>query len=125
MAATATKSKGYPVSDTTQSTQIVRGTVVLTGNYATHGDVLDLSTVGAQSSKPPVRVFVYDQPPAGTSPSGYEFTYCPGSTPANGKLCVMENAGAAGAFAELPAGAYPAALTGATLAFEAVFLTGI
>lgn len=124
MSATATKSKGYPVTDTTQSTQIVRGTIAFAGNYPTHGDVLDLSKIGAQSAKPPVRVFVYQQPPAGTSPLGYIFTYCPGTTQENGQLVIQQDAGAAGPFEELPAGAYPAFPEGSVV-FEAVFLTGI
>lgn len=124
MAATATKSKGYPVTDTTQSTQIIRGTIAFAGNYPTGGDILDLSHIGAQSRKPPVRVFVYEQPPAGTSPVGWEFVYCPGTTQANGRLVLEGTGAAAGALGQLAAGAYPVFPAGSVV-FEAVFLTGI
>ena len=115
----------YAQNDTTQSTQIVRGTLKFSGNYATHGDTLSFANVyGIQSRSVPLRVFVYEAPAAGTSPSGYVYIFCPGTTNANGKLTVFTTGTASGdALNELAAGAYPAGITGAAVKFEAVFPT--
>lgn len=115
----------YAQNDTTQATQIVRGTLTFSGSYATHGDALSFADVyGIQSGSVPIRVFVYEAPAAGTSPSGYIYIFCPGTTNANGKLTVFTTGTASGdPLNELAAGAYPAAITGAVVKFEAIFPT--
>lgn len=134
MAATAKKSTGYPVTDTTQSTQIARGTIGLSGNYgggATNGDTLDLSKIGAQSSKPPVEVEIYEEPAAGTAPTGYKFLFAKGTTQKNGQLVVLQGGAAVSTpQAQITQGAaYPAGLITAAnagyLKYKATFLTGI
>lgn len=110
-----------PTDDTTQATQIIRGTIALSGTYGP--DTLNLTgkLSNLRSSKPPIRVFFSEQPSATVTPSGYIFTYQPGTTPANGILRITSAAGT-----ELtPAGAYSAALLQAVITFEAVFPLGI
>lgn len=127
MAAAATIDKTYNRNDTTQATQIARGSITLSGSYATHGDTLDLSQLfGVQSRKAPVEVRVFEAPAAGTSPSGYVYIFCPGTDGTNGKLTIFTTGTAAGdPLNELAAGAYPAGLTGATIKFVAFFPVGI
>lgn len=123
MAITATIDSSYAQNDTTQATQIARGTLHFSGNYVANGDTLSFANLyGIQSLTTPLRVFVYEAPPAGTAPSGYLYTFAPGTSNANGKLVVM-NTGAAlsGPLGQLGAGAYPAAITGAVVKFEAIF----
>lgn len=113
---------GYAQNDTTQSTQIVRFPITLSGNYggaATHGDTIDFGTVyGIQSQSVPIRVFVYQQPTSGTAPGNCTATFCPGSTIHNGVIS-FANAGA-----ELTEGAaYTGAASTAVWEVEAVFST--
>lgn len=115
MAATATLSTKIPV-DATQDFVVAQGAVVLTGNYPAHGDTLDLSKLGIPSNAVPVRVEVFEQPAAGTDPSGYQFIFCLGTTQANGVLAVFN-----GAATPFTTGAYNAALLAATLGFRAWF----
>lgn len=119
---------GLPVTDSTQSTQIARGTITLTGNYGSgtsHGDTLNLALYGIQSNTPPVRVLIYEMPPAGTAPTGYDFEYTVGSNPSNGQLFIKGGAAAGAPGQEYTQGsAYSAALLAADLFFEAVFLLG-
>jgi hypothetical protein len=129
MSATAKLLTGLPVNDSTDATQIVRGTIALTGNYgggATHGDVLNLALYGVQSNYPPVRVFIYEQPAAGSAPTGYQYEYAVGTNPSNGQLVVLGSGASAGApLQEYTQGsAYSAGLLAATLYFEALFLLG-
>lgn len=115
MALAVTASTTIPV-DATQDELIVQGTLVLTGNYPAHGDTMDLSKLGVPSNALPYRVEVFEQPPAGTDPSGYQFIFCPGTTQANGVLAIFN--GAATAFAT---GAYNAGLLAAVLGFRVWF----
>ena len=122
MAAVATVDSSYAQNDTTQSTQIVRGTVTLSGNYGTgssHGDTLSFAKIyGIQSTSVPLRVFIYEQPPAGTAPSFYSAVYQKGTTIANGAV----NFSLAGT--EYTEGsAYSGAIATAVWKFEAVFST--
>lgn len=98
MAATATGITIQPILDSTQSTQIVRGSIGLSGNYgggATNGDTLNLGVYPNQSATAPIRVFIYEEPAAGTAPTGYTFLYAKGTDPTNGLLVVLEGAGGA------------------------------
>jgi hypothetical protein len=125
MAIAVAITSSYAQNDTTQSTQIVRGKLTFTGNYVTNGDTLSFANIyGIQSLSVPIRVFVYEQPPAGTAPGGYEYVFCPGTTNANGKLVVLVGAAAISLpMAQLAAGAYPAGITGGFVYFEAIFPT--
>ena len=125
MAIAAAIDNTYARNDTTEATQIVRGTLTFSGDYATHGDTLSFANVyGIQSHTVPLRVFVYEAPPAGTSPSGYIYIFCPGTTIANGALTIFTTGTASGdPLNELAAAAYPAGITGAVVKFEAVFST--
>jgi hypothetical protein len=122
MTATAAPYSGLAQLDTTQSTQIERGTIVLTGNYTAGGDTLNLTgpKFKTQSAKPPIRVFFTEQPTASVAPSGYLFYYEQGTTPANGKLRVMTSS-----TVEFTAGAYTSQLLAALIQYEAVFSLGI
>lgn len=123
MAAKATLNTGLAQSDSTQATQVVRGTIALTGNYgpgATSGDVLNLALFGVQSNQPPLRVLVYEMPAAGTAPTGYLFGYEVGTDPSNGRLSIMTSEGVE----YVQGSAYSAALLAAALFFEAIFPLG-
>lgn len=123
MSAIATLTTGLVQNDTTQATQIARGSIALTATYgpgATSGDLLNLALYDVQSNAAPVRVLVYEMPAAGTAPTGYLFGYEVGSTPANGRLSIMTSEGV-----EYTQGsAYSAALLAAALFFEAIFTLG-
>jgi hypothetical protein len=123
MAIVATLDTVLPVGDTTGSAQIARGSLAFTGNYPLNGDVLNLALYSIQSNYPPIRVFVYEQPVAGTAASGYRFVYAVGTNPSNGQLILLESAGAAAPDAPFPPGAYPVFAAG-TIRFEAIFLRG-
>ena len=75
-------------SDVTQDESFYTGTITLSGSYgggATHGDTLSFANVkGLQSLRVPLKVSIYEQPPAGTAPSYYAAVFCPGTTQANG-----------------------------------------
>src|ERR1700744_3011096 len=122
MAATVTFRKTIQLSDTTQATEIVRGTIALSGNYpGPTGDPLNLGTSkGSLSAKVPVVVFFTETPSSTVTPSGYGIYYMPGTNPKNGFLRFTSAAGT-----ELATGAYPAALLQANIAFEAIFSLGI
>lgn len=119
MAATATARGTLPITDSTQSSQVTLWTVALTGTYTSGGDTLDLSAYPTQSANPPTWVAFSEAPTASVAPSGYNFYYQPGTTPANGKLRVTSAAGT-----ELSAGAYPAALLAALVVVQAWFTLG-
>lgn len=115
-------SGGYALNDTTQTTQIARFPITLTGNYGTassHGDTIDFGKVsGIQSQSVPIRVFVYQQPASGTAPGNCTATFCPGTTIHNGVIS-FANAGS-----ELTEGsAYTGAASTAVWVVEAVFPT--
>lgn len=117
MAATITPITAPQNPDVTGREIIVDGTVALTGNYTTHGDTLNLQQFGdlAKSSQLPTKVEVWEDPPAGTSPTFAQFVFCPGTTQLNGLLAI------AVAGAEFSAGAYSAGLLGASLRIRAWF----
>jgi|SRR5215469_15353709 len=123
MAISVTIDSSYAQNDTTESTQVLRGTLHFSGNYVTNGDTLSFANLyGLQSQSVPRRVYVYEQPPAGTAPGGYEYVFCPGTTLANGKLVILVGAAAISLpMAQLAAGAYPAGITGGVVKFEAIF----
>lgn len=109
--------------DATQQQFIVDGIkLTFNGNYATHGDPLSLAGLVPGNSVPN-KVEIYERPPAGTSPTGYRFDYCPGTTVNNGKVAVLTGSAAQSPATELSAGAYPAALTGINYIYARVWQT--
>jgi hypothetical protein len=121
MAATITAITAPQNPDTTSRQIIIDGTVALTGNYggaSTHGDTLNLQQLGdlLKSSQLPLRVVVWEDPPAGTAPSFYQFVYCPGTTQTNGVLSIGSNL-----VEYTEASAYSAALLAAVLRIRAWF----
>ena len=128
MAATITQITAPQNPDVTERESIVDGTIALTGNYGganTHGDTLNLQQLQAlaQSSQLPTKVEIWEAPPAGTAPTGFEFVFCPGTTQLNGILCVLGTGAAAGGPAQeyTEASAYSAALLAAVLRIRAWF----
>jgi hypothetical protein len=96
MAATITPITAPQNPDVTAREVITDGTIVLTANYggaATHGDTLNLQQLQdlAKSSQLPTQVEIWEAPPAGTTPTGYVFTFCPGTTQINGVLNITNN----------------------------------
>lgn len=81
--------------------------LVLSGNYTTGGDTLDLSNGGVSSAIPPQSrgiavVFVDSNGPLSSiGANGGSFHYIPGSNPTNGKLKIFATAGT-----EYASGAY-------------------
>jgi hypothetical protein len=122
LAAIATLNTGLSQTDTTQATQIARGTIALTGSMAAGGDILNLALYGVQSNYPPLAVFVYEYPLVGATVTGYSFVYLQGADPSSGKLVPVLGG------VPLAAGAYPAPLLTESAAggiqFEAVFALG-
>lgn len=97
----------------------VAGTIAASGNYATGGDTLDLTpleSLGVPTTKSPI---------AGTAwmdgLAGYDYVFAPGAAINSGKVKIFQQGSAAGAFAELAAGAYPAAITADTVTFYGIF----
>lgn len=74
--------------DTTGRELLVYGTVTLSGSYVVHGDTLNLTQLFPLSSQLPIAVEVWEDPPAGTSPTFAQFVFCPGTTQANGLLAI-------------------------------------
>lgn len=94
MAATITATIAPQNPDTTGREAIFDGTIALTGNYggaSTHGDTLDLTPLYPLSSQLPTKVEVWEDPAAGTAPTGYMFIFCPGTTQKNGVLNIGNN----------------------------------
>jgi len=93
----------------------VAGTVAASGNYATGGDTLDLSQA-------PV-IAATQAPVQGTAwmdgLAGYDYVFYPGSAMNNGKMKIFQQS--AGAFPELAAGAYPAAISSDSITFYGIF----
>lgn len=113
---TASVSTTVPV-DSTQQTLRVKGTLAFSGNYPANGDTLDLSQLSQFASNPlpnQITVRVFEETPAGTAPTGYQFIFCPGTTLANGKLAIFGTQGT-----QFVTGAYGAAFTGDVVSFEA------
>lgn len=106
--------------DSTLNQSKIIGTIALTGNYgggATNGDTFDITALnyGGQGLdfKTIPHINLYEEPAAGTAPSGYVFTYCPGTTQANGVIAIMSN------LTQYTQGsAYNAALLAANIRFE-------
>lgn len=138
MAITVTVSVTPPVLDTTQATQILRGSFVFTGSYTAGGDTINFTThaVGVAnplvSNRRPLRVLFWEEPASGTTPSGLEFYYRNTNakpTAANGVVQVLGAGTVSGGTAtqgvELGATTYPAMLTATVVKFEAIFPLGI
>lgn len=109
-------------TNTTSATQIVNGSIALAANYGssgTHGDTLNFGLYGIQSATL-VRCIVYEQPAAGTAPTGYQWGFAKGSTINNGLLTCMS----AVATEYGNGSAYSAPQLAAVLRFEATFEVG-
>jgi hypothetical protein len=122
MAATITPLPVLSNPDTTGRQVIAEGTIALTGNYggaASHGDTLNLTQLGdaLKTSNLPTLVEVWEAPASGSVPTGFTFTFCPGTTLANGVLNILGTGTAAGGPAQeyTQASAYSAALLAAVL----------
>jgi hypothetical protein len=93
------------------------GTVTASGNYSTGGDTLDLSKAPTLAST--------QAPIQGTGwmdgLAGYDYVFAPGAALNSGKVKIFQQAATAGAFPELAAGAYPAAITSDTITFYGIF----
>jgi hypothetical protein len=132
---------GYlPIWDNTQATQLVRGTLAFSGSYVAGGDVVNFSThpVGVGnpvvSSRRCVGMQFWEEPASGTLVTGvagmlYYRNVSAKPLSSNGVIQIVGSATmTAGTFAagnELTAGAYPAAITGAKVFFEAIFVLGL
>ena len=104
----------------------VYGTVAISASpatYATHGIVMDMSKLNIPSSSVPAFVEVISAPASGTSPSGYVYQFCPGTTQANGNLCIFQTGSATTGvpLGELAAAAIPAGVSGDAISFVAYF----
>jgi Flp pilus assembly secretin CpaC len=128
MAAVAKANKSLPIADTTQGTQIVRGTITLSGNYGAggaQGDTLSFAVYPTQSPKTPLEVRIYEVPATGTAPTGYVYSYLSGTNASNGQFSVAQ--GSAGT-APTIGSAYPTGLVTAATAgylhFTAYFPLG-
>lgn len=121
MAVTITPTIAPQNPDTTGREIIVDGTLALTGNYggaSTHGDTVDLTQFGdlLKSSQLPIEVDIWEDPPAGTAPTFYQFVFCPGTTQKNGVVSIGSNL-----TEYTQASAYSAGLLAATLRIRAYF----
>ncbi len=96
--------------DFTNSQFIVNGTITTSGTYPSHGDPLDLSTIGVPSGAPPTSVNVFEIAASGASQSGWNYKFDPGTTQANGKVELFngttEYTGAAAYSGTIPATLY-------------------
>ena len=98
--------------DTSNRSIYIFGTLAASGSYATGGDTLDFTTVGAQvdASQPPVSFWA-----GGTT--GDSYSWIVGSALNNGKVKISTTSAT-----ELAAGTYPARISGDTgIQFEATF----
>jgi hypothetical protein len=112
-----------PVSvEDTGHEMLVTGTIAASGNYATGGDTLDWTPVGAGVNG---RNFGIAQGPKAVinvyGISGYVYAPVAGTAINNWKLKAFQSAGSAAPMAELGAGAYPGGVTGDTINFSAIF----
>jgi len=95
----------------------VSGTAAASGNYSTGGDTLDLSQFPViAATQVPVQGAAWM-----VGLAGYDYVFTPGSAMNNGKVKIFQQGASAGAFSELAAGAYPAAITGDTISFYGIF----
>ena len=76
--------------DVTGRQVIADGTIALTGSYVVGGDTLNLLQLGdaLKTSQLALKVEVWEDPNAGTTPSFAQFVFCPGTTLANGVLAI-------------------------------------
>lgn len=145
MAATISWAVSPPVADVTKANAVVYGTIKLSGSYTqtgtsagSVGEALNFSNhpVGVDSpvvsNSRPSSVYFWEEPAAGTLPSGLNFYYrnlATKPTAANGVLQItggnsMNSSGVPGTNYELAAGAYPTQLTATTIYFRAFFPLG-
>jgi hypothetical protein len=145
MAATITYSTTPPTVDTTFASQTVYGQIVLTGSYTqtgtsagTTGETLNFSTHATGvinylvSNQRPSSVLFWEEPAAGTLPTGLSFFYrnlAAKPSSANGVLQItgastINSSGVTTAGFELAAGAYPTILTATIIKFRAFFPLG-
>ena len=95
----------------------VSGTIAASGSYTTGGDTLDLSKFPViAAAQPPVQGTAWMDGLA-----GYDYVFAPGTAMNNAKVKIFAQGTSAGAFPELAAGAYPAAITGDTVTFYGIF----
>ncbi len=95
----------------------VTGTAAASGNYSTGGDTLDLSKFPIiAATQPPLQGTAWMDGVA-----GYDYVFTPGSAMNNNKVKIFQQGASAGAFPELAAGAYPAAITADTITLYAIF----
>lgn len=88
----------------------VIGTVALTGNYVTGGDIISFADPLIKTASPPQLIRFLNL-------SKYLLRFAVGTTLANGKIkIIVPDTGL-----ELAQAAYPAALTGDTITFEGIF----
>lgn len=99
------------VPDVTEREVFVDFTLALSGSYVVHGDTLNLTQLGDQlkSSQLPVKVEIYEEPAAGTSPTFAQFVFGIGTTQANGVVAIAA-AGGTELTAETYASAFPSGL---------------
>jgi hypothetical protein len=121
MSATITPITAPQNPDVTAREVIVDGTIALTANYggaSTHGDTCNLQQLQdlAKSSQLPTKVEIWEDPPAGTAPSFYQFVFCPGTTQLNGVVSIGSNL-----VEYTEAAAYSAALLAAVLRIRVWF----
>ncbi|MGH9343304.1 MAG: hypothetical protein ACRD3Y_03100 [Bryobacteraceae bacterium] len=115
--------------DATQNQFVVDGSLTLSGDYGaanTHGDTLSFAGFDQiKSSVAPTRVEIFEAPAAGTSATGFVYSFSPGSTQANGVLQVFGTPATGAATTPLTeyteAAAYSAGLKAAALKFRAWF----
>jgi hypothetical protein len=95
----------------------VTGTAAASGNYSTGGDTLDLSQFPLiATTQAPIQGTAWMDGLA-----GYDYVFTPGSAMNNSKVKIFQQGASAGAFPELAAGAYPAAITSDTITFYGIF----
>lgn len=92
--ATATAKATITSVDNTQKNEIVYGTITFSAvgdTYATAGLLLTSGLVGdlIKSSSQPNFFEMTLAPAAGTSPSGYSYFFCPGTSLTNGKIAIF------------------------------------
>jgi len=115
--------------DFTGNQLLVSGTLTLTGNYGSsgsHGDTVSfLGFDQVKSSYPPNSVSIFETPAAGTSASGFVYSFSPGTTQGNGVMQVFGTPATGGATTPLTeytqAAAYSAGLLAAKISFRAWF----
>jgi hypothetical protein len=110
--------------DTTQNSIIAKFQFKFSGTYSStsnHGDLVSLVSAYLPVGQLPEQVDFFEAPPAGTAPTGYSFYYCPGTTLANGRICVFQNGAGSAPNTEISQNSgYPSALTGTTYIYAYV-----